>query len=105
VFVFIDISKPLNSSTVRVTGNPDIAHISTSHGERQNLTMRMIMRRFTASYQWIQQEDREPLLCNGSLLHVLQLRQIHKTLRATPAMEAGVSDHVWSLEEIARIVI
>jgi IS1 family transposase len=86
-----------------VCGNPDKEHISTSFVERQNLTMRMGMRRFTR-------------LTNGfskkldNHVHALSLHymhynfgRIHKTLRVTPAMQAGIADHVWKLEEIAAL--
>jgi IS1 family transposase len=83
-----------------VKGSPDPAAICTSHVERQNLTIRMSNRRFTR-------------LTNGfsksvtSHKHALALHfahynfcRIHQTLRVTPAMEAGLTDHVWSLEEL-----
>src|SRR6184192_4200226 len=83
-----------------VSGNPDPKHVSTSFTERQNLTMRMHMRRFTR-------------LTNGHskkidnhrhavALHYMYYNfcRIHQTLCVTPAMEAGISDHVWSLEEM-----
>lgn len=83
-----------------VTGNPDPAHVSTSYVERQNLTMRMSMKRFAR-------------LSNGKIenhehaiaIHYMHYNfgRIHKSLRVTPAMEAGVADHVWSLEEIAKL--
>ena len=63
---------------------PDPKHISTSYVERQNLTMRMSMRRFTR-------------LTNA-------FGRVHQTLRVTPAMEAGVANHVWSIEEIVGLL-
>ncbi len=87
----------------RVTGNPDPAHVSTSYVERQNLTMRMSMRRFTRLTNAFSKkvENHKAMIA----LHYMHYNfgRIHKTLRVTPAMEAGVSDHVWSLEEIARL--
>src|ERR1019366_5270394 len=58
----------------RVEGRPDPKHISTSYAERQNLSMRMGMRRFTAADERLQQEGREPRARRGDLLHALQLR-------------------------------
>lgn len=84
-------------------GNPDKAHISTSYVERQNLNMRMSMRRFTRLTNAFSKkiENHEHAIA----LHFMYYNfgRIHKTLRVTPAMAAGVSDHVWSLEEIAKL--
>jgi IS1 family transposase len=87
-----------------VTGNPDEKHISTSFVERQNLTMRMSMRRFTRLTNGFSQKV-ENLECMVAL-HFMHYNfgRIHKSLRVTPAMEAGISDHVWRLEEIAALV-
>lgn len=87
-----------------VSGDPDPKHVSTSYVERQNLTMRMHMRRFTR-------------LTNGHskkvdnhrhsvALHYMfyNFCRIHQTLRCTPAMEAGLTDHVWSLEELCALL-
>jgi IS1 family transposase len=86
-----------------VCGNPDPAHISTSFVERQNLTMRMSMRRFTRLTNAFSKKVYN-LEC-AVALHFMYYNfgRVHKTLRVTPAMEAGVSDHVWSLEEIASL--
>jgi IS1 family transposase len=87
----------------RITGDPDPAAISTGYVERQNLTMRMSMRRFTRlTNAFSKKVDNHKAMI---ALHYMNYNfaRIHKTLRVTPAMEAGVSDHVWSLEEIARL--
>ena len=86
-----------------VCGNPDEKHISTSHVERQNLTMRMGMRRFTRLTNGFSRKV-ENLEC-AVALHFMyyNFARIHKTLRVTPAMEAGISDRVWTLEEIASL--
>lgn len=87
-----------------VTGKPDIAHVSTSYVERQNLTMRMSMRRFTRLTNAFSKKVDNHM--HAVALHFMHYNfaRIHKTLRVTPAMEARVSDHVWSLEEIAALV-
>jgi len=87
-----------------IEGNPDAKHISTSYAERQNLTMRMSMRRFTRLTNAFSKKVEN--LAHAVSLHFMYYNfgRIHKTLRITPAMEAGVSDHVWSLEEIAGLV-
>jgi hypothetical protein len=86
-----------------ITGNPDPAHISTSYVERQNLTMRMSMRRFTRLTNGFSKKL-DNLRANLALQYMhYNFGRIHKTLRVTPAMEAGKADHVWSLEEIAGL--
>lgn len=87
----------------RVCGNPDIEEVSTSHVERQNLTMRMSMRRFTRLTNGFSKKMQN-LEC-AVALHFMYYNfgRIHKSLRVTPAMEAGISDHVWSIEEIAAL--
>jgi len=87
----------------RITGNPDPAHISTSYAERQNLTMRMHMRRFTRLTNGFSKKVENHKASVALYFMFYNFARIHKTLRVTPAMEAGVSDHVWSLEEIARL--
>ena len=86
-----------------ITGNPDQSKISTSYVERQNLTMRMGMRRFTRLTNGFSKKIEN--LEHAVALHFLHYNfaRIHKTLRVTPAMAAGISDHVWTLEEIARL--
>lgn len=85
------------------SGNPDMQHVSTSYVERQNLTMRMSMRRFTRLTNGFSKKIENHT--HAVALHFMYYNfgRIHKTLRVTPAMEAGVSDHVWSLEEIAAL--
>jgi IS1 family transposase len=86
-----------------VCGNPDEKHVSTSYVERQNLTMRMGMRRFTRLTNGFSKKIQN-LEC-AVALHFMYYNfgRIHKTLRVTPAMEAKIADHVWSLEEIAAL--
>lgn len=86
-----------------VAGAPDEQHVSTSFVERQNLTMRMSMRRFTRLTNGFSKKVENH--GHAVSLHFMYYNfgRIHKTLRVTPAMEAGISDHVWSLEEIAGL--
>jgi len=86
-----------------VCGNPDEKHVSTSYVERQNLTMRMGMRRFTRLTNGFSKKIQN-LEC-AVALHFMYYNfgRIHKTLRVTPAMEAKIADHVWTLEEIATL--
>lgn len=86
-----------------VTGSPDPKHISTSYVERQNLTMRMSMRRFTRLTNAFSKKVQNHQ--HAVALHFMwyNFGRIHKTLRVTPAMQAGISDHVWSLEGVAAL--
>ena len=90
--------------TGTVCGNPEKAHISTSYVERANLTMRMGMRRFTRLTNGFSKKVENHM--HAVSLHFMHYNfaRIHKTLRVTPAMEAGISDHVWTMEEIAALV-
>lgn len=87
-----------------VCGKPDKKEISTSYVERQNLTMRMSMRRFTRLTNGFSKKIEN--LEAAVALHFMHYNfcRIHKTLRVTPAMEAGITDHVWTLEEIIKLI-
>ena len=87
----------------RISGNPDMKDISTSIVERQNLTMRLKMRRFTRLTNAYSRkiENHE---CAVALHYMAyNFATIHKTLRVTPAMQLGIADRVWTLEEIAKL--
>ena len=84
----------------RIMGNPDPRHVSTSFVERQNLTMRMSMRRFTRLTNGFSKKlENHAYAVAIHYMHYNWVR-IHKTLRVTPAMEAGLTDHVWEIEEM-----
>src|SRR5436309_1483408 len=86
-----------------ITGNPDPNVISPSHIELQNLTMRISMRRFTRlTNAFSKKLDNHKAAVALHFMHY-NFARIHKSLRVTPAMEAGVSDHVWSHAEIAGL--
>ena len=87
-----------------ISGNPDFAHVSTSYVERQNLTMRMQMRRFTRLTNAFSKKVEN--LQAAVALHYMHYNfcRIHQSLRVTPAMEAGISDHVWSLDEVVGLL-
>jgi len=87
-----------------ISGSPEAGKISTSHVERQNLTMRMSMRRFTRLTNGFSKKFEN--LEHAVALHYMHYNfcRIHQTLRVTPAMEAGISDHVWSLEEMIALL-
>jgi IS1 family transposase len=86
-----------------VSGNPDPAHVSTSFVERQNLTMRMGMRRFTRLTNAFSKKAENHAAMVAIHFMYYNFGRIHKTLRITPAMAAGLADHVWSLEEIVLL--
>jgi len=85
-------------------GRPDEAHISTSYVERQNLSMRMGMRRFTRLTNGFSKKVENHAYAVALYFMHYNFAKVHGTLRVTPAMEAGVSDHVWSIEEIAGLL-
>lgn len=96
-------AKIVGCERKKVNGGPDKAHISTSFAERQNLTMRMSMRRFTRLTNAFSKKLENHV--HAISLHYMyyNFARIHKTLRVTPAMQAGVTDRIWSLEEIAAL--
>jgi IS1 family transposase len=87
-----------------IHGNPDPAHFSTSYAERQNLSMRMGIRRFTRLTNAFSKklENHAHMVALYALWY--NFVRIHQTLRVTPAMEAGVTARLWSLEDMVRIV-
>lgn len=87
----------------RIAGDPDVKAVSTSFVERQNLTMRMSMRRFTRLTNGFSKKIENLQAAVSIHFMYYNFGRIHKTLRVTPAMEAGISDHIWSLEEIAAL--
>ena len=90
----------MGCQTIPISGLPKAEHISTSFVERQNLTMRMQMRRFTR----LTNAFSKKITNHGYAiaLHFMHYNfcRVHQTLRVTPAMEAGITDHVWTIEEL-----
>jgi len=89
---------------VRVMGSPNIADVSTSYVERQNLTMRMHMRRFTRLTNAFSKKVENHAHAVAMHMMYYNFVRIHKTLRVTPAMAAGVTDRLWEIEDIAKLV-
>ena len=87
-----------------VTGGPDPKHISTSYVERQNLTMRMSMRRFTRLTNAFSKKVENH--AHAVALHFMHYNfvRIHKTLRVTPAMSAGVTERLWKMPDIVDLI-
>ncbi len=86
-----------------VSGDPDPKHVSTSYVERHNLSMRMGMRRFTRLTNAFSKKIQNHAAMVAIYAVHYNFARIHKTLRITPAMASGLSDHVWSLEEIVMM--
>jgi IS1 family transposase len=88
------------AKTKIVMGDPDPAHISTSYVERQNLTMRMSMRRFTRLTNAFSKKIDNHIMAIALYFVFYNFCRIHKALRVSPAMAAGVTDRLWSLEDV-----
>ena len=95
--------KCVGAKKERFEGKPDPRHISTSYVERQNLTMRMSMRRFTRLTNAF--SKRFANHCHALALYFVWYNfvRIHKSLRVTPAMAAGVTDRLWELEDLVQL--
>jgi IS1 family transposase len=94
----------LSAEKTEVRGRPNPEHISTSYVERQNLSMRMGMRRFTRLTNAFSKKLENHMHALSICFMHYNFVRIHQTLRVTPAMAAGVTDTLWSLEDMLRIV-
>jgi IS1 family transposase len=94
----------IGTETVCCTGNPDPRHISTSYAERQNLTMRMSIRRFTRLTNAFSKKIENH--AHSVAIHFMHYNfvRIHQSLRVTPAMAAGVSKTLWSLTDMVQVI-
>ena len=94
----------VDTITQVVNGNPDPAHLSTSYVERQNLTMRMGMRRFTRLTNAFSKKIEN--LEHAVALHFMYYNfcRIHQSLRCSPAMRAKVTDHLWEIKDILELI-
>lgn len=86
------------------SGNPDPAHISTSFVERQNLSMRMSIRRFTRLTNAFSKKFENHAHAVALYFAYYNFCRVHQTLRITPAMQAGLTDHVWTLQELVALL-
>jgi len=89
---------------VRIEGSSDIAHVSTSHVERQNLTMRMHMRRFTRLTNAFSKKFENHMHMVALYTVWYNFIRIHKTLKTSPAMAAGVSATLWSMDDLVAMM-
>jgi len=87
-----------------ITGKPDSKHISTSYVERQNLTMRMHMRRFTRLTNGFSKRIEHHVAAIALHFMYYNFVRIHQTLRVTPAMAAGVTERVWEIADIVALL-
>jgi hypothetical protein len=92
----------------RILGNPDMAHVSTSYVERQNLTMRMSLRRFTRLTNGFSKKLENHMCALALYFMHYNFARPHKSLAnpypRTPAMAAGVSNHIWTIEDIVKLM-
>ena len=87
-----------------VSGDPDPKHVSTSFVERQNLSMRMSIRRFTRLTNAFSKKIENHAAAVALWFMYYNFCRVHQTLRVTPAMESGIADHVWSIEEMCTLL-
>ncbi len=87
-----------------VSGDPDPKHVSTSFVERQNLSMRMSIRRFTRLTNAFSKKIENHAAAVAIWFMYYNFCRVHSTLRVTPAMESGLSDHVCSIEEMCALL-
>jgi IS1 family transposase len=94
----------VGTKTDAISGNPDPKHISTSYAERANLTMRMHMRRFTRLTNAFSKklENHAHMVALYTLWY--NFVRIHKTLKVTPAMAAGIETRLWSMEDVVAVL-
>jgi hypothetical protein len=88
----------------KIEGNPDIEHVSTSYVERQNLTMRMHMRRFTRLTNGFSKKIENHTYAVALHMMYYNFVRIHSKLRMTPAMAADVSDRLWEVSDIVALI-
>jgi len=96
-------AKCIGCTSEDIICTPDPKHISTSYIERQNLTMRMNMRRFTRLTNAFSKKVENHAHSVALFYMHYNFVRVHQTLRVTPAMEAGLTQHVWSIEEIVAL--
>jgi IS1 family transposase len=94
----------LAAEKTRIMGRPDRTHISTSYVERQNLTMRMQMRRFTRLTNAFSKKLDNHACAVALHFMCYNFARTYQTLKTTPAVAAGVADHIWTIEEIVGLL-
>ncbi|MGA7412496.1 MAG: IS1 family transposase [Bryobacteraceae bacterium] len=94
----------IGCETKRIKGSPDPKHISTSYVERQNLTVRMSLRRFTRLTNAFSKKVENHVAALAIFYMHYNFVRIHQTLRVTPAMRAAVTDRLWSIEDLVALI-
>ena len=97
-------SECLGCRKRRMRGDPDARHVSTSYVERANLTMRMSMRRFTRLTNAFSKKIENHVAAISLHFMFYNFCRVHQSLRSTPAMKAGVADHLWTIEELVDLL-
>lgn len=97
-------ARCIGCETQELLGRPDPKHISTSYIERQNLTMRMSMRRFTRLTNAFSKKIENHLAAVALYMMYYNFGRKHLTLGTTPAVKAGLTDHIWTVEEIIGLL-
>jgi IS1 family transposase len=94
----------IGTRTATLSGSPDPQHVSTSYVERMNLNIRMGLRRFTRLTNAFSKKFENH--CHAAAIYFAYYNfcRVHQTLRVTPAMEAGLTDHVWTLGELVGLL-
>ena len=93
-------AEVVSPETVVGIGQPDPKRICTSHVERQNLSIRMVIRRFTRLTNAFSKKFENHWAAIVVWFAYYNFCRVHQSLRATPAMEAGIADHIWSVREL-----
>jgi IS1 family transposase len=94
----------MSCRTIPMSGEPKAKDISTSFVERQNLTMRMQVRRFTRLTNAFSKKIENHAYAIALHFFHYNFIRVHQTLRVTPAMEAGITDHIWTIEELVSLM-
>jgi len=97
-------AKVISCRAIPIIGDPEPKHISTSYVERSNLSMRMSMRRFARLTNAFSKKVENHISALSLYFMFYNFCRVHQTLRVTPAMEAGIADHVWEIEEIMDLL-
>lgn len=95
--------RVVSATPTPISGDPDFSRISTSHIERANLTLRMQMRRFTRLTNGFSKKIDNLRAAVAVFMAWYNFCRVHQTLRVTPAMEAGLTDHVWSIRDLLTL--